>query len=572
MSAKRLAAWLVVPLLSIATVASAAGDTRLTDAVKNADKAAVRALLQSRVDVNAPEADGMTAIHWASQRDDVEMAGLLIGAGANVKATTRYGVTPLTLACISGSAPMLEALLKAGADVNAASPEGETPLMTAARVGKLDALKVLLAHGAAAGVNTKESWKGQSALMWAAGEGHLPVIKTLTEIGADLQARSKTGFTPLLFAVRNGHLEAAELLISLGSRPNDRVEGVGQPDMYDNRGRGNPRPGDPPTSALGMAIINADFEVAAMLLDAGADPNIPDPRGSMLHAMAFMRKPGSGTPPLPSGTMDSLDLVKKLLEKGADPNPRITWKEIVFDRDLAATKLPPNIRVGRNFLTFIGATPFYVAAKHGDVAMMRLLLAHGADPKINTVQGVTPLMAAAGLGFWDGESPGPLTGTPEADAVEAVKITLEVGNDVNAVAEFGGPKMEGDGGVLLRRHPLNILDYDGSHEAPLDVLPPKDSLGDMRWTGSTALHGAAMRGANLVVKFLVDHGAKLDARNTLGWTPLMCAEGVFVANTEKDWPETVALINKLMREKGLNPDQYNQASVGVVKSRVAQQP
>ncbi len=251
---------------------------------------------------------------------------------------------------------------------------------------------------------------------------------------------------------------------------------------------------------------------------------------------------------------------------------RIAWKEIAFDRDLAATKLPPNIPVGRNFLSFVGATPFYVAAKHGDVELMKLLVGHGADPKMPTVQGVTPLMAAAGLGFWDGESPGPLTGVPEAESVEAVKMTLELGNDVNAVADFGGPALEGDGGTLIRRHPLNFLAYDGAHDAPLDVVPPKDSLGDMRWNGSTALHGAAMRGANAIVQFLVDQGAKIDARNSLGWTPLMCAEGIFVANTLKDWPETVALIRTLMTARGLNPDAFNQASIGAQVSRAAGQP
>jgi uncharacterized protein len=316
-----------------------------------------------------------------------------------------------------------------------------------------------------------------------------------------------------------------------------------------------------------MAVINGYYELAARLIELGADPDVADPRGSVLHALAFMRRPGSGSPPLPTGSLDSLELARLLLERGANPNARITWKEIVFDRDLAATRLPPNIPVGRNFLSFVGATPFYVAAKHSDVAFMRLLVAHGADAVMPTVQGITPLMAAAGLGFWDGESPGPLTGVPEAESVEALKMTLDLGNDVNAVPEFGGPSLEGDGATLLRRHPFNLQKYDGAHDAPLDVVPPKDALGDMRWNGSTALHGAAMRGSNALVQFLVDRGAKLDARNKLGWTPLMCAEGVFVANTEKDWPETVLLIRKLMSERGLNPDKYDQASLGVKTSR-----
>ncbi|PYR33260.1 MAG: hypothetical protein DMF90_21415 [Acidobacteria bacterium] len=545
----------------------AALDTSLSDAVKRGDHAAVRSLLQKRADVNAPEADGMTALHWAAQRDDLASATALVGAGANVAATTRYGITPLILAGSNGSATMIALLLKAGADPNSATPEGETALMAASRVGKVDALKVLVAGGAA--VNRQESWKGQTALMWAAGEGHATAVSALIEVGADIQARSKVGFSPLLFAVRNGHPDTVRLLVSKGANPNDKVQGAATMDAY-GRGNVNSRrqpAGDAPTSALGMAVINGYYELAARLIELGADPNVPDPRGSVLHALAFLRRPGSGSPPQPTGSLDSLELARLLLERGANPNARITWKEIVFDRDLAATRLPPNIPVGRNFLSFVGATPFYVAAKHSDVAFMRLLVAHGADARMPTVQGITPLMAAAGLGFWDGESPGPLTGVSEAESVEALKMTLDLGNDVNAVPEFGGPPLEGDGATLLRRHPFNLQKYDGAHDAPLDVVPPKDALGDMRWNGSTALHGAAMRGSNALVQFLVDHGAKLDARNKLGWTPLMCAEGVFVANTEKDWPETVLLIRKLMTERGLNPDKYDQASLGVRTSR-----
>jgi ankyrin repeat protein len=576
MSSKRAALFLIGLLLAAATTVGAA-TPRLVDAVKAADRAAVQALLQQKADVNAPEPDGTTALHWAAQRGDLDIASLLIRAGANVNAANRYGVSPLALAAATGNAALLAALIEAGADVNAPSQEGVTPLMTASRVGNVDALQLLLSRGAVERINAQERWKGQSAVMWAAGEGHVAALDVLVAAGADVQARSKAGFTPVLFAVRNGHQDAVRALLKAGANANDKVEGAPQQERYGGGGgtaRRQPGPSDPPTSALGMAIINADYDLAAQLLEAGADPNMPDPRGSMLHALAFMRRPGSGGPPLPRvGALDSLELARRLLERGANPDVRIKWREIVFDRDLAATKLPPNIPVGRNFLTFIGATPFYVASKHGDVAFMRLLLEFKADAKIPTVQNVTPLMAAAGLGFWDGESPGPLTGVPEAEHVEAVKLLLGLGLDVNAVTKFGGPRLEGDAGTLLRRHPLNLTAYDGPHDAPLDVVPPKDALGDMRWDASTALHGAAMRGANQIIELLVAAGARLDVRNTVGWTPLMCAEGVFVANTEKDWPETVKLIAKLMRERGLDPDQYNQASLGVKKSRdVADQP
>lgn len=340
-----------------------------------------------------------------------------------------------------------------------------------------------------------------------------------------MQARSKGGFTPLLFGVRNGHIDTVRHLLSAGASVNDAA-----PDG---------------TSALAMAVINANYELAALLLDKGADPNIADPRGSVLHALAFMRRPGSGNPPHRVGSLDSLDLAKALLKRGANPNVRIAWKEIKFDRDLGVVKQPLNISIGRNYLSFRGATPFYLAAKHGDVDLMRVLAASGADPLAKTQQNITPLMAAAGLGFWDGESPGPLWGVPEADRVEACKLAIELGNDVNASADFGDFPIEGEGLSLLLRLPLN-----------LERLP-ETALGDVRWSGSTALHGAALTGQNDVVKFLVDKGARLDAKNKIGWTPLMVAQGVMVANTQKSWPGTVELLKQLMAEHGLKIDASN---------------
>ena len=169
---------------------------------------------------------------------------------------------------------------------------------------------------------------------------------------------------------------------------------------------------------------------------------------------------------------------------------------------------------------------------------MRLLVEHGADPLTPTEQNITPLMAAAGVGFWDGESPGPVNGTPETVRLEAVRLTLQLGNELEAVTDFGSTPIEGNGVTLLLRHPLNLLAFD-----------PQTDRDDMRWGGSSALHGAAMTGSNLIVKFLIDQGAQVDARNALGWTPLMVAEGVFVANTEKAWPETVALLRELEAER-----------------------
>ena len=518
--------WLMVPLLSVFSLGAAGREVPLVEAVKKADVKAVRALLQQKIDVNLPEPDGTTALHWAAERDDLESADLLIRAGANVKAANRYGVTPLAVACVNGNAALIEKLLQAGADPNSASPEGETALMIAARTGKVEAVKMLLAHGA--NVHAKESWRGTTALMWAASENNAAVIQALVETGADIHARAGNGFTPLMFAARDGAIDAVRTLLAARANVNDAL-----PDG---------------TSTLVLAIINANYELAAVLLDNGANPNIADPRGSALHALAWVRRPGYANQPprVPTGNLDSLELAKALLAHGANPNVRIAWKEIKFDRNAGAVKLPPNIAVGRNWISFNGATPFYLATKHCDVALMRVLAAGGADPLLPTVQNVTPLMAAAGLGFWDGESPGIQNGVPESETLEAVKLAWELGNDVNAATDYGNLPLEGDPVGLLRAHPLNLASF------------PDTALGDMRWGGSTALHGAVLRGANTVVQFLADKGARLDTRNRLGWTALMLTEGVFSSNTEKFWPSTAELLRKLMTERGLNPDGYTQ--------------
>ena len=464
-------------------------------------------------DVNVAGPDGTTALHRAAEREDVGLVQQLISAGANVKAQNRYGVAPLSVAAATGNAAIVTALLDAGADPNTAAAEGETALMAAARTGRVNAIKALVARGA--DVNAHETWRNQTALMWAAVEGHGAAISELVRAGANVKARSIGEFTALLFAVRGGHVEAVRTLLAAGADVNDAA-----PDG---------------TRALTAAIVNANYEVAALLLDQGADPNAADPRGSALHALSWMRNPGyaAAPPRTPTGSVDSLELARSLLARGANPNVRVSWREIPFDRDLGMVRSPASISIGRNWMSFVGATPFFIAAKGADLALMRLLIEHGADPKIPTVQNVTPLMVAAGFGFWDGESPGPESGVPESQALEAVKLCLELGNDVNAVTEYGEIAIAGDPEVLLHRHPLNLLEYAAK------------GLGDMRWGGSTALHGAALRGADSIVKFLVEKGARIDARNKLGWTPLNVANGVFVANTEKRWPSTVALLQEL---------------------------
>lgn len=484
-----------------------------------------------------------TALHRAVERDDATAVARLIAAGAEITTKNRYGVAPLSLACARGNSAIVELLLQAGADANTALPEGETCLMSAAGTGSLPTVKALLVRGA--NVNAVEGWKGQTALMWAAAEGHTAVVDALIEAGADVNARSKAGFTPLLFAVRQGVVPAVRSLLKANANVNDIAKAAA---ISSNS---TARPVSDATSALAMAVINAHFDVAGVLVEHGADPNAPDARGSILHALAWIRKPGAAggdqAPPQAGGGMSSLELADALLKHGANPNARIAWQEIPFDRDDGEVKSPPNIRVGRDYISLVGATPFYLAAKNGDVELMRLLVKYGADPLLPTVQNVTPLMAAAGLGTWAGETPGPLNGTPEVERLEAVKLALSLGNDINAAADFGNFPIVGDPIKLFTSYPEN-----------LEKLP-KEALGDMRWSGSTALHGAATTNQQSIIRYLVENGAKLDARNKLGWTPLMVAEGGQFGATVKEFPEAAALLRKLMLDRGMNPDLYSKA-------------
>ncbi len=509
---------LLTPLLVLAASLHAA-DLRLINAVKQQDVQAVRTLVKQS-DVNATEPDGFTALHWAAQRNNLEIADLLLTAGAKANAANRYKITPLSLAATNGSAPMIEGLLKAGVDANSTSEEGQTALMTASLTGNVDAIKVLLSHGA--NVNVTEPRLGQTALMWAASEGRTAAVAMLMEFGAEVKAKSKGGFTPLLFAVRNGHIETAKVLLDHGANVNDVA-----PDT---------------TNALNMAVVNAYFELAALLVNRGADPNAPDPRGSALHTIAWLRKPGTDGaagvgntphgPPVPQGNVTSFELAKLLLEHGANPNLRVNWKETTFENQGGTTRTPPNIQLGRTFLSYVGATPFYVAARNGDAPFMKLLADHGADPKIPTVQGITPLMAAAGLGYWEGEAPGPFSGCTEAERLEAMKLAVALGNDVNARANFGDYEMEGTPEYTLLYYPLNM-----------DALRSK-VLGDPRWDGSTPLIGAIISGQASLVQYLIDQGARVDTKTKTGWTPLMVAEGVFFANAKKEYPAAAAIIRK----------------------------
>ena len=351
--------------------------------------------------------------------------------------------------------------------------------------------------------------------MWAVNEGHTAATQLLIESGANINARSKGTSSPIVFAVRGGKADIVRLLLKAGANANDTVAGAAV-------STGVAGPTTDSTSLVGLAIINGQYDTARLLLENGADPNAADSRGSLLHTLAWMRRPGSGGRGLlPDPVGDSLALAKALLARGANPNVRISWEEIPFDRDDGEAKSPPNVPVGRDYIIMSGATPYFLAAKNGDPALMRLLVAHGANARLPNVQGVTPFMAAAGLGYWDGESSGPLNGTPEAERLEAVKLALDLSGDaVNATADFGGNiAFNEDGEDLLFAYPL---DYSAD---PTLGPRPEAAMGDVRWAGSTALHGAATLGQPSIIRFLVEKGARLDARNTLGWTPLMVTQG-----------------------------------------------
>src|SRR3989441_10902126 len=358
--------------------------------------------------------------------------------------------------------------------------------------------------------------------MWAAWEGNPAAAEMLIEFGAGVKAKSKGGFTPLLFAVRNGHKQTVQALLAHGANANDVA-----PDG---------------TSALNMAVVNAYFDLAAVLLDRGANPNAPDPRGSALHTLAWLRKPGSDggnglgrrsyAPPLPAGNMTALELAKALLDHGANPNTRIDWQERRFGKEGGTMRNPPLILLGRHYLTYVGATPFYLAAHNGDAPYMRLLAGHGADPKMPNVLGITPLIAASGLDYWEGEAPGPFTGCSEAERLEAIKLALELGNDINAQADFGDYTMEGDPEYLLLYYPLNM-----------DQLIGK-VLGDPRWSGVTPLHASVVSGQPGITKFLIEHGARVDAKTRIGWTALDMAGGIFYANARKDYPVAAEILRK----------------------------
>jgi ankyrin repeat protein len=451
---------------------------------KNID--ALKTLVKQRVDINAAQPDGTTALHWAAHWNDAEAVSLLLRAGANAKAVNRYGATPLSEAVVSGNASMIEALLNAGASPKTLTSEnGETVLMTASRAGNVDAVRLLLDRGA--DVNAKETYKGQTALMWAASERHPEVVKLLMAHGADWKVRSvdretkpprlsaassispiaRGGFTALLFSAREGDVDSAKAML-------DGAADINYGDV-DN------------TTALVVGIMNKQFTFAKFLLDRGADVNVVDAGGrTALYAIVDIRNEDWSTLPnrKAEDSLPSLEILKQILAR----NPNV---------DAALTRPLPGRSGMDSGDTSLGAgsTPLMRAARSGDAAAMRLLLAKGANPKLTTRDGNTALLFAAGVGYRDKNTRG-----SEAEAIESVKVAMDAGLDLN--------------GENTR--------------------------------GETALDGAAGRGADLIVQFLVDHGAKINAKSKQGYTPVDYAMGkAVVGQLPVPHDSTVALLRKL---------------------------
>jgi ankyrin repeat protein len=441
----------------------------LLAAARSGEHAAAIALVREGAAVAAVEADGTTALHWAAHYGDAELVRALLTAGADPMAANRYGMTPLQVAAVEANVEIIEALLAAGADAGAVLPEGETVLMTAARTGSAEALRVLLAHGV--DVEARDAFHGESALIWAAAENHADAIRVLAEHGADVDGRSALlaleprqrragqsilplgAWTPLMYAARENALAAGEALVATGANLN----------LTDPDG----------ATALVIAIINAHYEFAELLLRAGADPNIVDNEAGMgplyaavdMHSLAVGHGRGN---PVPVGLITAVDIARRLLEAGADPNaalkkPILQRQHTFGDGTLGA-----------------GATPLMRAAKSGDIEMVRVLLAAGADPKLTLPNGTTALMLAAGLGWRNGSPLAPSydQGTDE-DAVATLELLLSLGLDLKATNE----------------------------------------------AGDTALHAAiAGRGSEAIVRFLLERGADPLVPNGRQQTPLSIAE------------------------------------------------
>ena len=445
----------MIPLVFISLTSLAAGsDLDLAEAVEKGDRAAGRSLLEQQADVNAPQADGATALHWAAHRDDLETAELLIAAGANLNAANDYGVTPLSLACTNGSDAMVAKLLAAGANPNAVQQTGETALMTASRTGNVEVVRLLLAHGA--DVNGRETRREQTALMWAAERKSPDIARALIEHGADVHAHSKRGFTPLLFAAQQDDLESVRVLLAAGVNVNETSSEWG--------------------SALVAAAARGHEGLSLFLLEEGADPNVADGFGiSALHYAALKGFAVLSSIPAHLGVNSyyhrpsMMELAKALLARGANPNAR------------TGENLRIQGSIGSSRVSMVGSTPLVLASAAADVNLARLLIEGGAEVDLATTRNMTPLMAAAGLGH--------RTDRPAKQeyrsALEVAKLLIDEGAEVNAVGENGWTALHGAAYIGSD----GIVQLLADSGARLDVI---DDFEQTPWSIAEGLIGASL--------------------------------------------------------------------------------
>ncbi|MBM3773225.1 MAG: hypothetical protein FJW27_18445 [Acidimicrobiia bacterium] len=502
-----LVAWMVLTGSALA----AGPDQRLLEAAKGRDAQTVRALIKEGVNVNVTRADGATPLFWAVHYDDAEMADLLIRAKANVNAKDEHGVTPLILACENGNAVLVDRLLAAGADARHAQANGQTALMTASLSGRVAIVKALIAKGADVNAATIET--GQTALMWAAAEGHADVMRELIAAKVNVHAKSKIGFTSLLFTARNGDIAAARLLLGAGVNVNEA--------------------GGDGTHALPLAVVSGNHEYALFLLEQRADPNTRMAGVTALHAAAgpvdmWLRpwfrermvdysRNARGLEPATRVT-----LIKALIAHGADLNARITTSTGVQGWLTLKNGAFEPFSVGTGDLK--GATPLWVAAfdMHGGIYggsmftrstnessvkpdIVNVLLEGGADPNLTTDDKTTVLMAATGLGHGT-YLPGQPRGARTPDAEATVKLLVE--------------------------------------KAKVNVNVTNEA-------GFTALHGAAFKGLNEIIEYLVKVGADIDAQDYMKRTAYRMAEGSKQTFQFQEWPETAELLKKLGADTAL---------------------
>jgi ankyrin repeat protein len=530
-----VAAWLAAISISI-SIATAAGMT-LLDAAEQGDRAVALQLLARGADPNAAGPDGTTPVMWAASNDDLDLVRALIKAGGDVKKRNQFGTSALTEAAIVGSTGVIDALLTAGADPNTRNPEGETPLMAVARSGHVEAARRLLAAGA--DVNAKEDFGGQSALMWAAAQGQAEMVKFLASNRADVNARgvihqwerkviteprpkdmNKGGFTPLLYAAREGCVECVRHLIAAGADPD-----LEDPDRV---------------TPLDIALLNLHFELAAYLIKAGADVDKWDFFGRsplyMAADVSTLPTKGNGAVAvIPSeDAVTALDVARLLLEAGANPNLQLKRRPPYRD--------VPQDRGGDTILAQ-GATPLLRAARAGDARFVDLLLKHGALVDLPSKEGVTPLMAAAGVEFGTRVTRG-RNRTGEG-VLATMQLLLDAGADINARSVIE-PRRVVDTSAAARAAAAAGRGARGS-QMPSPLAVPHE----------TALHGAAQHGFTSFVKFLAEHGADVQAKDASGRTPLDLAKGIGVPGVRQaagePFPETVALLESLIAARGTAP-------------------